>query len=157
MALYRFSKDQNIPASIDIVWDFISSPKNLERITPEYMQFKIKSDNLPEKIYPGTIIKYTVKPILNIIMNWVSEITHIKEKEYFIDEQRIGPYKMWHHEHKIIPIKGGTLMSDQVWYCPPMGIIGTLANKVLIKNNLNKIFTFREMALNEIFGEFNNL
>jgi len=154
MALYSFYKEQRILASKEIVWDFISSPQNLERITPENMQFRITLNNLPTKIYPGMIISYSVKPELNIKMNWVSEITQVKENDYFIDDQRVGPYKIWHHEHKIMPIEGGTLMIDSVLFQPPLGAMGIFANKLFIKNNLHKIFNYREMALTKIFGKF---
>ena len=102
MAFYQLHKKQLVNASIDEVWEFISTPWNLKIITPDYMGFDIISKELPEKIYPGMIISYSVKPILGIKMKWVTEITQIEEKRYFVDEQRIGPYAMWHHQHHIL-------------------------------------------------------
>ena len=154
MGFYQLHKTQKIPASIDQVWDFISSPANLKKITPEYMGFNITSKLLSEKMYPGMIISYKVSPVLGIKMTWVTEITHIKEKEYFVDEQRIGPYSMWHHEHKIEPIDGGVLMIDIVSYKPPFGILGSIANAILIKKQLKEIFDFRTVAVEKMFGKF---
>ena len=154
MGFYQLHKTQKIPASIDQVWDFISSPANLKKITPEYMGFNITSKLLSEKMYPGMIISYKVSPVLGIKMTWVTEITHVKEKEYFVDEQRIGPYSMWHHEHKIEPIDGGVLMIDIVSYKPPFGILGSIANAILIKKQLKEIFDFRTVAVEKMFGKF---
>jgi len=154
MAVYSLVKEQMIPASIPEVWDFISSPKNLKKITPEYMGFDIVTKNLPEKMYPGIIIAYDVKPFLGIKMRWISEITHVKELEYFIDEQKSGPYRLWHHQHHIKSIEGGVLMTDLVNYQPPFGFIGSIANKLVIKGQLKEIFDFRTKKIEELFGKF---
>jgi ligand-binding SRPBCC domain-containing protein len=153
MGFYQLHKTQKIPATIDQVWDFISSPANLKKITPEYMGFNITSKLLSEKMYPGMIISYKVSPVLGIKMTWVTEITQVKEKEYFVDEQRVGPYSMWHHEHKIEPIEGGVLMTDIVSYQPPFGILGSIANSILIKNQLKEIFDYRVTAVEKMFGK----
>ena len=116
------------------------------------MSFDITSENLPETIYPGMIISYKVSPFLGIKMTWVTEITQIKEMEFFIDEQRIGPYSMWHHQHKISPVNGGTLMTDLVTYQPPYAVLGTLANKLFIKKQIEGIFDYRRKVLDELFG-----
>lgn len=100
------------------------------------------------------IITYKVKPLLGITLNWMTEITQVKELEYFVDEQRIGPYNMWHHQHKIEPIEGGILMTDIVTYQPPMGVIGAVANSLFIKNKLQEIFDYRKVALEKRFGKF---
>jgi len=151
MAFYQFIKEQKINASIDEIWEFISSPRNLKKITPEYMGFDITSGDPPEKMYPGMIISYKVSPLLGIKMTWVTEITHVREKEYFVDEQRIGPYSMWHHEHKIEAIEGGVLMHDIISYRPPFGILGTLANRLFIRKQLEEIFNYRREVLEGIF------
>jgi ligand-binding SRPBCC domain-containing protein len=117
------------------------------------MGFNITSKLLSEKMYPGMIISYKVSPVLGIKMTWVTEITQVKEKEYFVDEQRVGPYSIWHHEHKIEPIKGGILMTDIVSYKPPFGILGSIANTILIKRQLKEIFDFRTVAMEKIFGK----
>ncbi|MFW5756828.1 MAG: SRPBCC family protein [Tangfeifania sp.] len=153
MGFYQLHKTQKVPASLDEVWEFISSPGNLKKITPPFMGFDITSKHTGEKMYPGMIITYKVSPVFGIKMNWVTEITHVKEKEYFVDEQRSGPYSMWHHEHKIEPVKGGVLMTDIVSYKPPLGLLGSIANSFIIKKQLDEIFDFREKALIEIFGK----
>jgi ligand-binding SRPBCC domain-containing protein len=132
MAFYQFYKTQIVNGSIEEVWDFISSPKNLKKITPDYMGFEINSKNLSGKMYPGMIISYTVKPVLGIRMIWVTEIAHFEEMRYFVDEQRIGPYSMWHHQHFIEPNDQGVLMTDIVSYSPPFGFLGALANSIFI-------------------------
>jgi ligand-binding SRPBCC domain-containing protein len=153
MGFYQLYKTQKVPATIEQVWDFISSPANLKKITPEYMGFNITSKMLSEKMYPGMIISYKVSPVLGIKMTWVTEITQVKEKEYFVDEQRVGPYSMWHHEHKIEPIEGGVLMTDIVSYKPPFGILGSIANYILIKKQLQEIFDYRTVAVEKMFGK----
>lgn len=157
MPVYTKHETLKIPASIDQVWDFISSPQNLKRITPEYMGFDITTKNLPEKVYAGMIISYTVSPLLGIKMRWVTEITHVSELKYFVDEQRFGPYKMWHHQHIIEAIKGGVLMTDIVDYQPPMGFLGGIANQLIINKQLNEIFTFRTKKLEEHFGKYDQV
>lgn len=155
MAVYQLHAEQKIPAGIDEVWDFISSPANLKKITPDHMGFDITSGELPEKMYPGMIITYKVSPLLGIKMTWVTEITQVREKEYFVDEQRVGPYSMWHHEHKIEKIEGGVLMKDVITYRPPLGFLGAIANRLLIRKQLDGIFNYRRRALKSIFGNFN--
>jgi ligand-binding SRPBCC domain-containing protein len=151
MAFYQFYKTQIIKGSIEEVWDFISSPENLKEITPDYMGFEITSGNLSEKMYPGMIISYKVKPLLGIKMLWVTEITHVEEKRYFVDEQRIGPYSIWHHQHFIEPAGQGVLMTDIVSYKPPLGFLGALANTIFIGKRLDNIFTYREKKLEKLF------
>lgn len=155
MPFYQFTQTQKIPASLEVVWNFISSPNNLKEITPDYLSFKVTSNSSSDKMYAGMIITYIVKPILNIPLKWMTEITHVKDKEYFVDEQRVGPYKLWHHQHKIEAIEGGVLMTDIVTYIPPFGFIGTLANKLIIKKQLQEIFNYRTIALEKRFGKFN--
>jgi len=153
MAYYQLHKTQFISASIREVWDFISSPENLKVITPEYMGFEVTSKNLPGKMYPGMIISYTVKPLLGIKMIWVTEITHVEEMKYFIDEQRIGPYSMWHHQHFIEPSGEGVLMTDIVTYSPPLGYFGAIANKLFIRKQLDTIFDYRSEILEKHFAQ----
>jgi ligand-binding SRPBCC domain-containing protein len=152
MAFFQFEREQLIPATLDEVWDFISSPANLKVITPEYMGFDIQNKNLPEKMYAGMIISYTVKPLLNIPMVWVTEITQVEEKKMFIDQQRIGPYSFWHHQHIIKEQPDGILMTDIVSYSPPLGFIGGIANKLIIRKKLVEIFEYRENAIKKRFN-----
>lgn len=153
MPFYQFEQTQKIPASVDAVWDFISSPMNLKEITPSYLGFEVTSKNNENKMYPGMIITYKVSPLLGIKLSWMTEITHVKEKEYFVDEQRVGPYSLWHHQHKIVAIEGGILMTDIVTYQPPYGFFGAIANSIIIKKKLKEIFDYRTLAVEKRFGK----
>lgn len=155
MPFYQFKRIQKVNASMGEVWNFISSPANLKEITPDYMGFDITSGHLSDKMYEGMIITYKVSPLLGIKTDWMTEITHIREMEYFVDEQRIGPYKLWHHQHHISPIEGGVLMKDIVTYAPPFGLIGAVANSLVIRKKLNEIFRYRHEAVERKFGAFN--
>jgi len=154
MPVYTFRKTQLIPCSIDQLWDFIASPQNLKRITPPYMGFDVLSTDLPEKMYAGMIIAYHVSPLMGFKTIWVTEITHVNNLKYFVDEQRVGPYKMWHHQHLTVPVEGGVLMTDIIDYQPPFGFLGAIANRLVIRNKLEEIFSFRKEKLEQIFGKF---
>ena len=154
MAFYQFQNQLKISSNIEDVWEFISSPYNLKKITPEYMGFDITSKDLPDKMYAGMIISYKVKPLLGIKTTWVTEITQLIDKKYFVDEQRVGPYALWHHQHIIEPLKGGVIMTDIVSYSPPFGFLGTIANNLFIKSKLNEIFKFRTNAIETRFGAY---
>lgn len=154
MGFYQLKTKQKIPATIEKVWDFISSPANLKEITPPHMGFEITSGKVDEKMYPGMIISYKVSPFLGLKLTWVTEITQVRDHSYFVDEQRMGPYSMWHHQHFIKPIEGGTLMQDIVSYRPPAGIFGRIANWLFIRRQLNEIFQYRTEAVNQRFGKF---
>lgn len=151
MAYYQVKREQFIPASVEAVWDFISSPENLKTITPPDMGFEIVSQGLPEKIYPGMIITYKVSPLLGIKLDWMTEITQVKPGEFFIDEQRLGPYKMWHHQHMLKPVEGGVYMEDIITYIPPLGFLGRIANVLFIAKKVQGIFDHREVVLKKIF------
>jgi ligand-binding SRPBCC domain-containing protein len=132
-------------------WDFLSDPENLKTITPEHMGFTILHP-INKPMYPGQIIQYRVSPFPFLKMRWVTEITHVKEGEYFVDEQRFGPYKLWHHKHFIQVVKGGVSMEDIVDFKLPFGIFGRIAYELLIRNQLYNIFKFREQKLTQLFG-----
>ncbi len=151
MSVYRFEREQFVPASIDKVWDFMSSPANLKKITPEYMGFDIVSGGLPEKMFAGMIISYRVSPVLGIKTTWVTEITHVETNSYFVDEQRVGPYALWHHLHQFIEESNGVLMKDVVHYAPPFSFLGDIAQRLFIGKKLDEIFEFRKKKMEEIF------
>jgi ligand-binding SRPBCC domain-containing protein len=153
MAIHSLEKIQTIPASLEKVWDFISSPKNLREITPDYMGFEITSTQLSDKMYAGQIITYKVRPLLGIPLNWCTEITHVKEHEYFVDEQRQGPYQLWHHQHHIREVKGGVEMTDIVHYQVPLGFIGELFVPLIVTPKLKDIFQYRFEKMEQLFGE----
>ena len=152
MAIYQIHEKLEVAASLEEVWDFISSPSNLKEITPDYMGFEITTPGLPEKIYPGLMISYKVRPFLGIKMNWLTEITQVQELYYFVDEQRAGPYAFWHHEYHLKATPKGVLMSDLVTYRLPAGPLGTLAHGLFVQKQLKGIFQYRELALEKRFG-----
>lgn len=141
---------QFLPISPDMAWEFFSTPLNLGKITPPDMNFIIRSQ-VPGKIYPGLIIIYTVSPFRGIPVKWVTEITHVNEPRFFVDEQRSGPYKIWHHEHHFKPVEGGVLMTDRLFYQVPFGIIGNTADRLFVRKKVVKIFAYREKILERIF------
>ena len=153
---YQFKREQFVHADIKTVWDFASSPSNLKEITPKHMGFQITTPNTTEKMYPGMIITYKVSPLLNIPMNWMTEITHVEPLSFFIDEQRMGPYKMWHHQHLFEEKQGGVIMTDIVTYIPPYGLLGDIVNWLIIKRQLSSIFAYRFDAMDRIFPAKNN-
>lgn len=148
--MQRFEYIQFVPASLDVVWDFFSSPANLSRITPPEMGFIITSPEQTE-MYPGMFITYKVSPAPGIKLNWVTEITQISTGKFFIDEQRRGPYRIWHHEHHFKRVEGGVEMRDILYYAVPLGFIGKLANLIFVRNKVKQIFSFREKRISELF------
>jgi len=153
MKIYSLHKTQKLPISLDEAWEFLSNPKNLKIITPDYMSFNIIS-KIDRPLYIGQIIQYIVTPLLGIKTKWVSEITHIQEKKYFVDEQMYGPYSLWHHKHFIREINGGVELEDIIDYKVPLGIIGQLIHPILVKPKLEEIFSYRQKKLIELFGEY---
>ncbi len=153
MGVYRIYEKQTLPASLEEVWDFISSPRNLQEITPDSMGFKIVTPNLPDKMYPGMMVSYKVSPLLGIRMTWVTEITQVDEMNYFVDEQRVGPYALWHHEHFIKQLTDGIEMIDIVTYQLPLGFLGSLAHSLFVKQKLRSIFNYRTEILEKRFGK----
>jgi ligand-binding SRPBCC domain-containing protein len=154
MAVYSLKKVQNIPVSIDEAWDFFSHPKNLAVMTPDYLNLKFTNDLFGEEMYAGQVMTYNVKPLFGIPMFWMTEITHVKDREYFIDEQRFGPYSLWHHQHHFREIDGGVEMTDLIHYKLPGWILGDLANSLFVKKQLEGIFEFRIKRVEELFGEW---
>tara|TARA_B100000927_G_scaffold232397_1_gene192493 strand:+ start:140 stop:610 length:471 start_codon:yes stop_codon:yes gene_type:complete len=153
MKIYRLHTSQNLPIPINEAWNFLSDPVNLKTITPDYMGFEILS-GAEKKMFPGQIIQYIVTPILGIPTKWVTEITHVKKGEYFVDEQRFGPYSLWHHKHFLKPIKNGVEMEDIIDYKIPFGLFGQMIHPILVKPKLNEIFKYRKIKLVELFGEY---
>jgi len=154
MPYYQLHQTQLLHTSIEEAWDFIANPANLKVITPDYMGFDIVDEaQLPAKMYPGMLIGYKVSPFLGLKLDWLTEITQVVSHRFFIDEQRVGPYTLWHHQHRIEPVDGGVLMTDQVTYKPPFGLLGALANRLLIANKLQEIFGYRRQKLHHLFNE----
>jgi ligand-binding SRPBCC domain-containing protein len=155
MKIYRLHEKQNLPINMEEAWTFLCDPKNLKTITPDYMGFEILGGE-KKMMYPGQIIKYIVTPVLGIPTHWVTEITHVKQGEYFVDEQRFGPYDLWHHKHFIRPIKNGIEMEDIIDYKIPLGILGQMVHPIIVKPKLKEIFDYRQKKLVELFGVYKN-
>jgi ligand-binding SRPBCC domain-containing protein len=154
MAAHSIKTVQKIPVSLKEAWEFFSNPGNLQAITPGDMGFKIISKHKSERMYAGQIIEYKVSPIKGIPLYWMTEITQVVEGKYFIDEQRFGPYSLWHHQHHFKEIDGGVEMTDIIHYKNPLGFIGKIANTLFVKNQLNKIFDYRFRKVEELFGKW---
>jgi len=150
--VYSIKTVQKIPVSLEKAWDFFSSPANLQTITPGHLGFRIISTHHGEKMYPGQVIEYKVSPLLGIPLYWMTEITHVAHQQYFVDEQRYGPYRLWHHQHHFRAIEGGVEMTDIVHYKLPFWFLGDIANSLLVKNQLKGIFDFRFRKVEELFG-----
>jgi ligand-binding SRPBCC domain-containing protein len=149
--IYTLEVQQFVQLTLAEAWDFFSSPGNLAKITPPHMGFNITS-GLTGKMYPGQIITYKVSPIQGIRTNWVTEITHVEHQSFFVDEQRFGPYKMWHHEHHFETQGDGVLMTDRVSYKLPFGVLGRIAHALFVRKQLEQIFKYRENCLKDLFG-----
>lgn len=156
MSTYTLKTVQKIPADIHTIWDFFSDPNNLQTITPGFLKFKVLSSNLLNKTYQGQIIEYTVSPVLNIPLYWMTEITHVKEGEFFVDEQRFGPYQFWHHQHHFKLVNGGVEMTDIVHYRLPFWWLGDIVNSLMVRKQLKQIFDFRYKKIEEMFGKYSN-
>jgi ligand-binding SRPBCC domain-containing protein len=153
--MHLLETKQNLPVDLKTAWEFFSSPGNLKEITPDYMGFDIISVSA-KKMYPGMIIRYTVRPVLHIPIHWVTEITHVDEQNYFVDEQRFGPYRFWHHTHRFKEIKEGVEMTDILYYKIKFGFIGRIANSLFVRKKLREIFDYRQAKIEEILGKYNS-
>lgn len=142
---------QVLPISLDQAWAFFSNPANLNEITPPDFSFEIRSE-LPNNMYEGMFISYKITPLLSIKMEWVTEITVIKDREYFIDEQRKGPYNIWHHEHHFKEIEGGVEMIDLLYYDIGWGILGNIAGFLFVDKKVKDIFDYRRAKLTSFFN-----
>lgn len=152
MKLYQLYSKQLLPITKQEAWDFLSSPRNLKVITPDHMGFNILSGG-ERPMFSGQIIQYIVKPFPFFSTKWVTEITHVKEGDYFVDEQRFGPYALWHHKHFLKETDKGVEMEDIIDYKIPFGILGQLAHPIIVKKQLQEIFKYREQKLTELFGK----
>ncbi len=141
-----------LPVPISEAWDFFSDPRNLQRITPPSLSIRITSDP-PPRMHPGMIVTYAISPFPAVSVRWVTEITHVVEPGLFVDEQRFGPYRFWHHQHHFREIEGGTSVEDIVHYALPFGFAGSLLGARIVRRRLDDIFSFRRRFLEETFGK----
>ena len=152
MKLYTLDFTQCLPISLEEAWTFFSDPRNLARITPDSLSFNVTSE-IPDGIYLGLIITYIIRPILGIPVRWVTEITQVEEHCRFVDEQRFGPYRFWHHTHLFSEMNGGVKLRDLVHYSPKPALLGGLVNTLWVSKQLQNIFEYRRKILQSIFGE----
>jgi ligand-binding SRPBCC domain-containing protein len=152
MSLHSLRRVQLLPISIQEAWDFFTSPLNLSVITPPEMNFKILSSFKPsDKVYEEMLINYFVSPLFHIPLQWQTEITKVESLKFFIDEQRKGPFAVWHHEHYFKPLNDGVEMTDVVNWKVPFGFLGDIVNSIVVKRKVEEIFSFREKKLKELF------
>ena len=153
MSLHRITASQLVPISLDEAWTFFSAPDNLAVMTPPSLGMQVTSDPSQE-MYAGLLVTYTLSPlpIPRLRTEWVTEITHLQSKQFFVDEQRIGPYQFWHHQHHFKELPGGTEVRDTVHYRLPFGPLGDIVNKLVVRPQLRTIFAYRRRALTERFG-----
>lgn len=149
--IFTLEVEQHLKTDMDKAWDFFSTPENLSVITPDHMGFKITSPPA-ETMYEGQIISYKIGVLPMIKTDWVTEITHVKDRLYFVDEQRIGPYKMWHHEHFFEETENGVLMKDKVSIAMHFNFIGNIIFRLFIGKEVKKIFDYRFKKLEELFN-----
>lgn len=149
--VYSIKKVQTIPVTLDQAWDFFSNPANLQTITPDNMGFRVISKHQGDKMYPGQVIEYKVSPLLGIPLYWMTEITHVEDRKFFVDEQRFGPYRLWHHQHHFRETVQGVEMTDIVHYKLPLWFLGDIAHALFVKKRLEEIFEYRYRKVNEIF------
>ncbi len=152
--VYSIKTVQKIPISLTEAWAFFSKPDNLKHITPAELGFNIISKHHGENMYGGQIIEYTVSPVLGIPLYWMTEITHVHDQNYFVDEQRYGPYSLWHHQHHFRAIENGVEMTDIVHYKLPLFFLGDIAHALFVKAQLQKIFDHRVTAVENRFGKW---
>jgi ligand-binding SRPBCC domain-containing protein len=153
MKVYTLIRKQVLAVGIEQAWDFFSSPSNLRRITPDYMQFRILHISGGEKMYAGQIIRYKLFALPFLPIRWTTEITHVEKHLYFVDEQRFGPYSMWHHQHKFRLVPEGVEMIDEVNYALPLGFIGRIAHWLFVGRQVNAIFDYRYKVLEEMMSK----
>lgn len=153
MKTYELYRETVLPISLLEAWDFFSNPFNLAKITPNDMGFKVVSKNLPKQVHNGLMIQYIVKPLAGIPLKWVSQISAVNAPYMFVDEQLKGPYAYWHHEHTFEEFEGKVLMKDKVIYAVPLGILGRIANTLIVRNKLEHIFNYRTTKILELFKE----
>lgn len=150
MSIHTFQQNQTLPISLGEAWEFFANPQNLATLTPEWMHLTFV-DPVPEKMYEGMIMTQRIKPLWGIPLTWVTEITHIEERAYFIDEQRIGPYKFWHHEHRLREVSDGVELRDILHYALPFGLIGNMAHHLVVKKEIAAVFAYRYDTLQTMF------
>ena len=157
MSVHSIKMVQHIPVTMQQAWAFFSNAANLQQITPAYLKLRIISLHHGAQVYPGQIIEYRVRPVLNFSWYWMTEITHVQEPVFFVDEQRYGPYSLWHHQHHFKLVPGGVQMTDIVHYKIPMGFIGDIVNRLFVRKQLDDLFKYRYQQVERLFGKWETM
>ena len=144
-------REQFVPGEPARIWEFFATPRNLDALTPPRLRFRIVGEAAP-RMFAGQLIEYRIGLLPGVWPRWLTEITHVREGEYFVDEQRFGPYRLWHHEHHFTPMAGGVRMSDHVAYEVGWGPAGWLAEQLWVRAEVEAIFDFRAQKITEIVG-----
>jgi len=152
LKIHRIQQSQFLPLTLDEAWLFFATPKNLEAMTPPFLNFRILSD-VPDVVHSGLMIEYRIRAVFGIPMRWLTEIKHVEKRTRFVDEQRIGPFPFWYHEHRFEAVEGGIVMEDEVHYVMPWSILGGFIHWVFIRRRLLEIFRFRKCYLTERFAD----
>jgi ligand-binding SRPBCC domain-containing protein len=152
MSVHRIDARLGLGMSIDEAWSFFADPRNLAAITPSEMGLEFNGE-VPARMYAGLLLAYTVKPLLGVPLQWLTEITHIEEGRYFVDEQRRGPYRFWHHQHHFTAVEGGVEMRDIVHYELPFGPLGNAVDHLFVRVKIDRMFAYRRQVLSASFGE----
>jgi ligand-binding SRPBCC domain-containing protein len=153
MVIHTIQRTNLVPAPLAECWSFFSNPRNLERITPPSLDIQVTSE-VPDEMYPGLLIEYRVLPLLGFRMTWLTEITHVERQVRFVDEQRVGPYKLWHHEHRFRALdQSRTEMQDTVHYVLPFSPVSEVFHGILVVKQLRRIFDYREQVIGGLFRQ----
>lgn len=152
--IHQLKSIQSLPVSLEKAWKFFSDPHNLITITPPFLNLKITNELFGHEVYTGQVMMYTVKPLFGVPVSWMTEITHVERHKLFVDEQRKGPYQLWHHQHHFKVIEGGVEMTDLVHYRLPFSFLGDIAHTLTVRKKLSEIFAYRYFKINELFGDW---
>ena len=153
MKTYNLERTQMLKAELSEIWDFFSSPENLDKLTPKNMGFEILTQRPLPTMHRGQLIEYKVRPVLNIPIYWKTEITEVEDQSYFVDEQLKGPYKLWRHKHIFETTSEGIRMKDELEYALPLGPLGAIAHRLYVKARLKEIFDFRFESVDKMFNQ----
>lgn len=147
--IHTLERTQFIAASLDQVWTYFSAPENLNALTPPEMHFEILGE--PPPMYQGQLIAYRIRVAPGVRVGWLTEIRHVRDHEFFVDEQRAGPYRLWYHEHHFSAVDGGVQMVDRVTYALPFGLLGDFIHALWVRRTLRRIFDYRHGAVDKLF------
>lgn len=153
MRVYHEKYVQFIPSDLETVWNFFATPRNLRMITPPDMNFEIQKITGGDAMYAGQLITYKVSPFPFMKVQWITEIKQVVHQQFFVDDQIVGPFALWHHQHFFIEKEDGVEMVDEVSYAIPFGFLGRAVNQLFVKKKIRHIFQFRKEVIEEVFNQ----